>query len=242
MTEKALYGELAGYYDRVYQWKDYDEDIRRLMGILEEEGRGEGGRLLDIGCGTGGHLVRLVDRFECTGVDVSGEMLEVARVKLPAVHLVEADMATFRLGERFDVVISMFGTIGYALTTDEVRRVFDNIARHLAEGGVAVVEPFISRSDHKPGHVSMTIYEDDDVKISRVSSGRLDGDLFLFEMHYLIGERGKGVRHLVDTHTTRLHEPEELLGAMEAAGLEARFDPEGFGQRRGALIGTRTQR
>ena len=85
----------------------------------------------------------------------------------------------------------------------------------------------------------MVNYEDDDVKISRVSMARLDGDLCTLEMHYLIGERDIGVRYIQDTHTARLHTPEELVASFERAGLQVEYDPVGFGDKRGAVIATR---
>ena len=98
MTEQALYGVLAKYYDRVYHWKDYDGDVRRLMAYLAEGGKGAGGTLLDVGCGTGEHLVRLAGTFECTGIDSSEPMLEVAKGKIPHATFMRADMTDFKLG------------------------------------------------------------------------------------------------------------------------------------------------
>ena len=162
--------------------------------------------------------------------------MAVASAKVPDASFHNEDMLTFDLDRRFDVIISMFGTIGYARSLGDLNRVVENVSAHLVKGGVAVLEPFISRDDYIPGHVAMTNYEDEDVKISRVSAARLDGDICTFEMHYLIGERDKGVRYVLDTHTARLHTPDEILEAMKAAGLDAEFDPVGFGQQRGAVI------
>ncbi len=241
MGEQSLYQELAPYYDRVYHWKDYDDDIERLLAMVRSRRSSPGNLLLDVGCGTGAHIARLVDDFDCTGIDNNEGMLKVAREKVPKASFLRADMLDFDLGRLFDIVISMFGTVGYTTSLDDLQRVADNIAAHLVKGGVAVLEPFISREDYIPGHVAMDTYEDDDVKISRVSTSRPDGDLCTFEMHYLIGEKGKGVRYILDTHTLRLYTPDELMRAMDAAGLSAEFDPVGFGQRRGALIATKLE-
>ena len=239
MGEQSLYQELAPYYDRVYHWKDYDEDIERLLDIIHAHCSSSGKLLLDVGCGTGAHIARLVDDFDCTGIDNNEGMLKVAREKVPKASFVQADMLEFELDRRFDVVISMFGTISYATSLGDLQRVMNNIASHLEEGGVAVLEPFISKDDYIPGHVAMTTYEDDDVKISRVSTSTRDGHLCTFEMHYLIGEKGKGVRYILDTHNLRLYTPEELMTTLETTGLSAEYDPVGFGQKRGALIATK---
>jgi SAM-dependent methyltransferase len=239
MGEQSLYRELAPYYDRVYDWKDYDADIERLLAIIHDRKSSPGNRLLDIGCGTGAHIARLVDNFDCTGIDINEDMLKVAREKVPTASFMKGDMATFDLDMKFDIIISMFGTIGYVSSLDMIQRVVDNIEAHLATGGVAVLEPFLLKDDYIPGHVAMSSYEDDDIKISRVSTSTLDGNLCTFSFHYLIGQRGKGVEYTLDTHTLWLFKIEELMTAMDNVGLNTKFDPVGFGQKRGALISTK---
>ncbi len=84
MGEQSLYQELAPYYDRVYHWKEYDDDIERLLAMITSRRSSSGNLLLDVGCGTGAHLARLVDDFECTGIDYNEGMLKVAQEKLPS--------------------------------------------------------------------------------------------------------------------------------------------------------------
>ena len=68
--------------------------IRTLIG-------GRGGRLLDLGTGTGSMLAALRGAFdEAVGYDVSPEMLSVARVRL---HEAEVTTARVRRGDLFDL-------------------------------------------------------------------------------------------------------------------------------------------
>jgi SAM-dependent methyltransferase len=70
--------------------------------------RGEGLRLLDVGCGTGHHLFRYAARgFDVAGVDGSMEMLRHARRALPGapLRMAAVDALPFR-DESFDVVLS----------------------------------------------------------------------------------------------------------------------------------------
>jgi len=57
------------------------------------------------------------------------------------------------------------------------------------------------------------------------------------DMHYLIAERGKGVRHYVDRHELGLFEEYETLRIMEESGLESQFISEGLMPGRGLYIG-----
>lgn len=52
--------------------------------------------ILEIGCGTGRHTLRLSQDNYVTGIDISAGMLAVAQEKLPAsVRLIEADFVTY---------------------------------------------------------------------------------------------------------------------------------------------------
>jgi ubiquinone/menaquinone biosynthesis C-methylase UbiE len=69
--------------------------------------RGDGLRLLDVGCGTGHHLARLRQRgFVVAGVDGSSEMLTCARLNDPDadLHCADVDDLPFP-NESFDIVL-----------------------------------------------------------------------------------------------------------------------------------------
>lgn len=81
----------------------------RLQKILERflPERGEGLRLLDVGCGTGHHLAQLRQRgFDVTGLDGSEEMLAVARANNPGVTIRQGDVEALPFPSGgFDVVL-----------------------------------------------------------------------------------------------------------------------------------------
>jgi SAM-dependent methyltransferase len=89
--------------------------------ILEELGIPPGGRILDMGCGTGRHAIELARRgFDVTGVDLSSGMLEEARQAArsagASVHWVHEDATRFVAREPFDAAICLcegaFGLLG----------------------------------------------------------------------------------------------------------------------------------
>lgn len=69
--------------------------------------RGDGLRLLDVGCGVGHHLARLRSRgYQVAGVDASKEMLRHARVNNPGAEILEADVDDLPFPEAsFDIVL-----------------------------------------------------------------------------------------------------------------------------------------
>lgn len=107
------------------------------------EARSKGGGVLEIGCGTGRVAIRLAqDAVDVVGLDLSSQMLEVAREKsmgFQNIRWVLADMRSFELGETFALVIipgHSFQSLNTAL--DQVM-CLETIKRHLAPGGVLVV-------------------------------------------------------------------------------------------------------
>jgi SAM-dependent methyltransferase len=55
--------------------------------------------LIDVGCGTGGNVAALADRYRCVGIDTSQEAVELARQRFPEVCFI-AGRAPNDLGER----------------------------------------------------------------------------------------------------------------------------------------------
>jgi ubiquinone/menaquinone biosynthesis C-methylase UbiE len=104
---RRQYARWAERYDE--RWRDYvDRTVAATLAMLAPE---PGDRLLDVGCGTGVLLDAVVARWPevlpC-GVDLSPEMLAVARRRLPErVELQVGDVhrLPFAAGD-FDVVVS----------------------------------------------------------------------------------------------------------------------------------------
>jgi ubiquinone/menaquinone biosynthesis C-methylase UbiE len=239
MKKQVLYGELAKYYDLIYSFKDYKKEAARIKALVSKYKKSEGKELLDVASGAGHHLGYLKEEFSCMGVDVSNEMLEVARKNVKEVVFKQADMTTLSLGKRFDVITCLFSSIGYVKTYKNLRRAIRNFSKHLKEGGVVLIEPWFTKSAYIPGSPHMSIYDGKDTKIARLNVSELRGNLSVMDMHYLVAEGGKRVRHFVDTHEMGLFEVDETLRIMKKAGLQSKFLKRGLMPERGMFVGVK---
>lgn len=111
---------------------------RRLDALLDADlpRRGDGLRLLDVGCGTGHHLAALRLRgFEVAGVDGSPDMVVHARANNPGAPIERADVEAipFPSGS-FDLVLCV-EVLRYLPTLDPC---LAEIARVLRPGGVCL--------------------------------------------------------------------------------------------------------
>ncbi len=92
---------------------------------------------LDLCCGTGSLLKLACEHgFEAVGVDRSPHQLRHARKNAPEARLLRADIRSFALARRFDVITCLFDSLNYVTKPGEVGRVLRNVRRHLAPGGL----------------------------------------------------------------------------------------------------------
>ena len=241
MKKQLLYRELAKYYDLIYSFKDYKREVYRIKILVSKYKKSEGKELLDVACGTGHHLEYLKDEFSCTGVDISNEILNVARTNVEGVPFTQADMTTLNLGRKFDVITCLFSSIGYLKTCNNLRKTMQNFSSHLKKGGVVLIEPWFTKSTYIPGYPHMDTYSSNELKIARVNVSELRGNLSVMDMNYLIAEKNEGVRHFVDRHELGLFEIDETLTIMKKAGFQPKFLKRGLMRDRGLYVGVKQQ-
>jgi SAM-dependent methyltransferase len=220
-----MYRDLAAYYDRIYTWMDYRGEAAHVTALARRFGRSSGRRWLDMACGTGQHLAHLRRRYDVTGGDLSPAMLREARRRLPGVRLRVGDMRTFALGERFDVVSCLFSAIGYLRTEGELRRAFRGFARHLVPGGVVIISPWLGPATFHPGHISLDVYEDATTKVVRAGFAERRGEFSRISFVYLLGESGRGYRHVHEVEEIRLTAPKRLRQLLTETGLTTTWVP-----------------
>ncbi len=232
------YALSAEVYDRVYAWKDYAAEARRIRSLVRRYGPSGSRTLLDVACGTGAHARHLARWFHVTGVDASPAMLAVARRAQPGTRFVRGRMESFRLSERFDVVTCLFSAIGYVRSRRELERTVRNFAAHLKPGGVVLVEPWLTPTAFRAGSMHLGVYGSKRSPIVRMNSSVRRGDRSILELHYLAGIDG-AVHSWTERHDLALFDDRTVRRAFVAAGLRVRRIPSHFTTRRGLYVGVR---
>lgn len=146
---------MEGYGPETYgdRWADvYDEYFAGFFGesreatlaVLAELARG--GPVLELAVGTGRLAIPLAARgLAVHGIDASEAMVAKLRAKPggDAIGVTIGDFADVAVDGSFPLVFVAFNTF-YALTTqDDQVRCFENVAAHLTDDGVFVVEGFV---------------------------------------------------------------------------------------------------
>lgn len=232
-----MYKEFSEVYDLIYSFIDYKKACKRLSKLIKKYKRSPGMKLLDVACGTGTHLLYLQHSFVCTGLDLNADMLEIARKKVENATFIQADMITMDLNEKFDVLTCLFSSIGYSKTYENLRKTINNFSNHLNSGGLVIIEPWLEKSNYQEGHISMTTYDGDDIKIARLNTTGLKDDLSTMEMHYLMLKRGENVKYFKDYHELGLFEIEKTIDTMKDTNFEVISFKKGLMVDRGLILG-----
>ncbi len=236
-----MFTKTAQYYDRLYQFKNYLAESNTLRGFIAQHKQPNApNTLLDVACGTGGHMIHLCGDFTCEGLDLDADLLAIAREKLPNSLFHHADMIDFALDKQFGVVICMFSAIGYVQTVSALEKAIAAMRRHVAPGGVLLVEPSFFVETFKPRFVGMLTVDDPELKIARVNRSTIEqgaeNPIAVLNFHYVIGTPD-GVEFAQETHRLGLFPHDAYAHAFEKAGMRVQFDSYGV-DGRGLYIGT----
>ena len=107
--------------------------------------------ILDLGCGTGKHLLKLAELFpeaQITGVDASKEMLKKASSKIKQTHkinLIQSDIGSFlSKPKRYDLVLCSYSLSMFDDKYDYLKW----IRNSLSDSGIVVIVDFDSTPIH----------------------------------------------------------------------------------------------
>ena len=224
-----MFNRSSQYYDPIYAalGKDYQAEAETVRSFIQRHGVTDGSSLLDLGCGTGGHLAYLKDYYVVEGLDIDPGMLQQARSKLPGIPFYEADMVGFDLGKTFDVVISLFSSIGYAKTEPKLRQTISRMAEHTREGGLVIVEPWLDPQAYRAGVPHAALVDQPELKIARLDVSQAEDRVSILDFHFVIAS-SNGVETFTERHELGLFEQDQYLAAFELAHLRPTYDRQGL--------------
>lgn len=231
--------DISRYYDALYvKPEEYAPEAARVRELLARYGVPAHGDLLVLACGTGGHIPYFRDDYRVAGLDLSEDMLARAREKFPDVPFHLGNMIDFRLDERFDAVVCLYGSIGFVRTVENLRAALRRIAAHLRPGGVALITPWGTTETFEECLVVDAI-DRPDLKIARMEQVRRKGPkLVEVTFHHLLGS-GADVEYHTQAVELGLFSREEYVAAVTDAGLELVEEYVGADVRGGAFLGRR---
>ena len=140
----AGYRDFAFFYDLLMKNADYESRFGYIIGLLAENGIGEG-ILLDMACGTGTLSKMFAQKgFDVVGIDASEEMLSRAQEKK-----LEKNFDALFLCQKMEE-LDMFGTVDAAVCTldslnhvtekEKIREIFRRVALFMNDNGLFIFD------------------------------------------------------------------------------------------------------
>jgi SAM-dependent methyltransferase len=230
---------ISTYYDALYvNEREYAPEAARVKELLAGHGVPSGTDLLVLACGTGGHLPFFKDDYHVSGLDLSEDMLGLAREKFPGIRFHLGNLVDFELDEDFDATICLYGSIGFVKTVDGLRASMKRIAAHLRPNGLALITPW-STAEEFQELIVVDAADRPDLKIARMEQVRLkEPGVVEVTFHHLLG-KGNEVTYHQQSMEIGLFSREDYLSAMAGAGLKVMEEYKGTDVRGGAYIGKR---
>ena len=224
-STSQLFGTYASYYNLLYRDKDYDAEVDYLVSLLSRYSSGASS-LLNLGCGTGRHDLLFSQRgYKVTGVDLSREMLEIARDQAQeakqTVDLFQGDARSIRLEKRFDAVFALFHVMSYQTANEDLLAVLRTAWNHLEAEGVFYFDCWYGPGVlSEPPTTRVKRMESETLKVTRLAESTQDPNENLVTVDYEILVERVGSQtweRIEETHRMRyLFVPEVRLLAQQS--------------------------
>lgn len=222
--------EIAAFFDRCASWWDADmirpEDI--IATILDNGGIKAGIDVLDVACGTGVLFPDYLGRgvASVTAIDISPEMVKIARSKFPEVKVLCGDVEEAEFDRQFDAVM-VYNAFPHF---PDPAHLIETLAGLVKPGGRLSVAHSMSRAaliDHhkRASKVSIDLLEEHE--LADLFTPWFDVDVMISDdrMYQVSGVRREGVLHThgghshIHDHYHHSHDEatpmEELLALMK---------------------------
>lgn len=229
----AAYRKFAYVYDELMEDMPYPDWLRFARTAWERHGMPR--TVVELGCGTGSITIPLVNSgFEVTGIDLSADMLAVARRKMErstqgvrlfregSVRWVQQDMRDWEVPDPVDSVISFCDCLNYLLEEDDIVRTFQRTYNGLKPGGTFLFDVHhpntLKRYDEEQPFVC------DERSVSYIWTCERDAARDEIQ-HYLsifAREEGSGpdmYRRFEETHIQRAYDPAWMKSELLRCGF-----------------------
>jgi ubiquinone/menaquinone biosynthesis C-methylase UbiE len=228
------------FYDVLNRDRNYQQQVRFVNEVLRRRRGAPSRRILDLGCGTGGHAIGLARLgYDVTGIDESPEMLSIARKKAGrlTVHFVLGDISALNLNGSWDAAYALFG-VANLLTPEGLERTLERVKHLLRPSGLIILDFFTTRFFELRVPSTWTEAQVQGgrlVRLDRYEYVESRSIIRIHREHMVI--KGNLVRlHETHTHNERLYAGFEIERILRRSGYAVlaryRADHVGYGFRR----------
>lgn len=159
-----------------------NEEVIKI--ILDKGAICEGASILDVACGTGVLFPDYISRgATVTGVDLSPEMVKIAKEKFPQAEVICADAQTHCFSKKFDAVMIYNAFPHFS----HPERLMENLAGALKDGGRLTVAHGMSAAEieacHEGKAKSISLPLPTKEELAKIMTAHFDVDVMISDEH-----------------------------------------------------------
>ena len=221
------YSGLARVYDYLLtgvnyeEWADYLEQLFKYFNVEPRQS------IVDLACGTGNSTLPWAERgYDVCGVDISEEMLSVARDKaktrsLPA-RFFQQDLCQLRLPLQADVAVLYQDGLNYLLTTAALRQTFLSLYKCTRPGGFFIFN--LNMVEMLPTGQTPQVSFLDEPEMTLLWESAYTGEERIWSIHLIafLREKGGYYSKIEEEHRERSHSRGELENLFAETGWHLR--------------------
>ncbi len=219
--QMRLYKDLSWLWPIISPPETYVDEGEILIEKIKEYGGDSAKTVLNMGCG-GGHLDWVLKKaFEVTSIDISRDMMALAKKLNPEVEYLYGDMRTVRMGRLFDAVV-LHDAVIHMINMDELKSAFRTAYEHLKSGGFVVTYVEEWPEHFVQNRTAVSNHEKDGIEVTFIENN-YDPDPsdsnYECTLVYLIRRQGR-LEIETDRMTLGIFPVADWIEAMQVAGFE----------------------
>ena len=223
MENKFFKKDYSLLYDVIYSKKNYKAETNLISQIIKKF-HSPNINILDIGCGTGEHTLELLKKgYKVTGIDLSNEMLKIAKKKLLSNKLFSNNLFNLnaynvnKLGVKFNVILMMFNVIGYL---DDVQFFFEKLKDCLEPNALIFFDYWSEKAVKKnPPKTTKKDFLYKDFKATRISKGKIIKNKVKVDLILNIIKKNK-TKSFDETHNVAFYDIRSLVKIIQKYGYK----------------------
>lgn len=203
-------------YLNVYQHRNEAEAEALVNLIVENTMLPVTAKVLDMACGTGRHSILFAKKgFDVTAIDLSKNMLSVARQKANAeklnINFIHSDLRHFTYSSKFNLILNLFTSFGYFETDEENLSVLKLAFYYLESNGYFILD-FFNVHYLEQNLVRESVYQIDNGEI--IQRRKIEGNRIVKEI--IINNNGHSKNFL---ESVRMYDSDQLRNMLTAIGF-----------------------
>lgn len=219
------YKDFAFIYDELMNEVDYNGWVEYIENIIKNE-NAQVQNILELACGTGNLTIPLTKKnYDIAGIDISGEMLSVAREKAEKegveLVLLQQDIAELDFDvPNLDCVLCACDGFNYITYDDDLLNVFNKSYELLKEDGIFIFD--ISSYYKLANILGGNIFGENREDVAYLWKNYFDDEENLLEMElaFFIKDEDEKFNRFEEIHQQRAYTEEEIIELLQEAGFE----------------------